>query len=189
MNAFAPPIGEILEEGPWLRGDAEAETSAMAEPFRSAMRRLAAGTSAVTVRQGDDIMGLTATSVTSLSLEPPSLLVSIRQQSPVLKAIIAARMFTVHLLGEDQSHEANVFAGRAGSAPRASLVDWSHRDDGAPRLKGAVVHIDCSVAKLIPVFSHMLVIGTAAAVELEADRRPLVYFDGAFHSLTPPEPA
>lgn len=183
MNAFAPPFGEILEEGPWLRGDADAAASAVAEPFRRAMRRLAAGTSAVTVRRGDDIVGLTATSVTSLSLEPPSLLVSIRKQSPVLQAMAAARAFTVHLLGEDQSHEANVFAGRLGSAPRASLVGWSHHDDGTPRLERAIVHVDCTVAKLIPVFSHMLVVGTATAVEFDNDRRPLVYFDGAFYGL------
>lgn len=183
MNAFAPPIGEILEEGPWLRGDAEAETSAMAEPFRSAMRRLAAGTSAVTVRQGDDIVGLTATSVTSLSLEPPSLLVSIRKQSPVLKAIVAVKTFTVHLLGEDQAHEANVFAGRCGPAPRASLVDWTHAGENPQRLAGAIGHIDCTVAKLMPVFSHMLVVGTATAVDLAAHHSPLIYFDGAFHAL------
>lgn len=183
MNAFTPPIGEILEEGPWLRGDGDEEGAAMAEPFRSAMRRLAAGTSAVTVRQDDEILGLTATSVTSLSLEPPSLLVSIRQQSPVLKAIIAARTFTVHLLGEDQTHAANVFAGRCGPAPRASLVDWSHAGDDPQRLAGAIGHIDCSVAKLVPVFSHMLVIGTATAVDLTAHLPPLVYFDGAFHGL------
>lgn len=183
MNAFTPPIGEILEEGPWLRGDGDVDAPAMAEPFRSAMRRLAAGTSAVTVRQGDEILGLTATSVTSLSLEPPSLLVSIRKQSPVLKAIVAVRSFTVHLLGEDQTHEANVFAGRCGPAPRASLVDWTHAGGNPQRLAGAIGHIDCTVAKLIPVFSHMLVIGTATAVDLTAHHSPLIYFDGAFHAL------
>ena len=181
MNAFTPPIGEILEEGPWLRGDDDG--AAMAEPFRSAMRRLAAGTSAVTVRQDDEILGLTATSVTSLSLEPPSLLVSIRQQSPVLKAIVAVKAFTVHLLGEDQAHEANVFAGRFGPGPRAGLVGWTHTGETPPRLAGAIGHIDCTVAKLIPVFSHMLVIGTATAVDLTTHSSPLVYFDGAFHGL------
>lgn len=183
MNAFTPPIGEILEEGPWLRGDGDEEGTAMAEPFRSAMRRLAAGTSAVTVRLGDEILGLTATSVTSLSLAPPSLLVSIRQQSPVLKAIITTKRFTVHLLSEDQAHAANVFAGRCGSAPRASLVDWSHTGDDPQRLGGAIGHIDCTVAKLIPAFSHMLVIGVATAVDLTQHRPPLVYFDGAFYGL------
>ncbi len=183
MNAFTPPIGEILEEGPWLRGDSDVDGPAMAEPFRSAMRRLAAGTSAVTVRQGDEILGMTATSVTSLSLEPPSLLVSIRRQSPVLKAIVAAKAFTVHLLGEDQAHQANVFAGRSGPGPRASLVSWTHAGENPQRLAGAIGHIDCTVAKLIPVFSHMLVIGVATAVDLTQHRPPLVYFDGAFHGL------
>lgn len=186
MNALAPPIGDILEEGPWLRGDGDiAAMAAVAEPFRSAMRRLAAGTCAVTVRQGGEVLGLTATSVTSLSMEPPSLLVSIRKQSPVLKAIIAARIFTVHILSDGQEREANVFAGRRGSGPRASLVDWNHSGNDRQRLSGAICHIDCSVAKLVPVFSHMLVIGAAAAVDLGTQSHPLVYFDGAFHALQP----
>lgn len=119
MNALAPPIGEILEEGPWLRGDgdASAETAILAEPFRLAMRRLAAGTCAVTVRQDGELLGLTATSVTSLSMTPPSLLVSIRAQSFVLKALARAKAFTVHILGESQAREANALAGRLGPEP------------------------------------------------------------------------
>lgn len=188
MSGLAPPFGEILEEGPWLRGDGDvAASAAMAEPFRAAMRRLAAGTCAVTVRQGDEILGLTATSVTSLSMDPPALLVSIRKQSPVLKAITAARAFTVHILSDGQEHEANVFAGRHGSGSRASLVGWSHAGADPQRLNDAICHIDCSVAKLVPVFSHMLVVGAAASVDLGPQSRPLVYFDGAFHALQPGE--
>ena len=153
------------------------------EALRATMSRFPTAVTVVSAIGPAGPAGATANAVASLSLEPPSLLISIRKQSPVLQAIAAARAFTVHLLGEDQSHEANVFAGRLGSAPRASLVGWRHHDDGTPRLERAIVHVDCTVAKLIPVFSHMLVVGTATAVELDNDRRPLVYFDGAFYGL------
>jgi flavin reductase (DIM6/NTAB) family NADH-FMN oxidoreductase RutF len=185
MNAFAPVIGEILEEGPWLKGDDRLDPSAaLSEPFRVAMRRLAAGTCAVTVRQGDEILGLTATSVTSLSLAPPSLLVSIRAQSFVLKALRREKAFSVHILGEDQTHEANALAGRLGTESRASLVTWHHSGAASPRLAGATCHIDCMVAKFLPVFSHIVVVGVVATIELSANDRPLVYFDGAFHTLS-----
>lgn len=184
MNAFSPVVGDILEEGPWLKGDDRPDlATALFEPFRAAMRRLAAGTCAVTVRQGDEILGLTATSVTSLSLEPPSILVSIRAQSLVLKALRREQAFSVHILGEGQAHEANAFAGRLGSEPRASLVTWRHSGAAPPRLAGATCHIDCTVAKFMPVFSHIVVVGVVATIELSANDRPLVYFDGAFHAL------
>lgn len=185
MCAFSPLIGEILEEGPWLRGDdGDREPSAaLSEPFRAAMRRLAAGTCAVTVKHDGQILGLTATSVTSLSIEPPSLLVSIRADSFVLKALRREKAFSVHILGEDQACEANAFAGRLGPEPRASLVDWSHSGEEPQRLTGATGHIDCTAAKFLPVFSHVVVVGIVATIELSANSRPMVYFDGAFHAL------
>lgn len=186
MNAFSSVIGEILEEGPWLKDDERlAPATALSEPFRSAMRRLAAGTCAVTVRQGEEILGLTATSVTSLSMEPPSILVSIRAQSLVLKALRQEQAFSVHILGESQTHEANAFAGRLGAENRARLVTWRHAGAAPPRLAGATCHIDCTVAKFLPVFSHIVVVGVVATIELSASYRPLVYFDGAFHALRP----
>lgn len=184
MNAFSPVIGEILEEGPWLKGDDKPEAvNAPSEPFRAAMRRLAAGTCAVTIRHDGQILGLTATSVTSLSIEPPSLLVSIRAQSFVLKALRREKKFSVHILSEDQAREANALAGRLGSEQRARLVEWRHSGAEPPRLTGATCHIDCTVAKFLPVFSHVVVVGVVATIELSAHDRPLVYFDGAFHSL------
>lgn len=187
MNAHAPVIGEILEEGPWLKGDdVEAQpASSLGEPFRAAMRRLAAGTCAVTVRHENGLLGLTATSVTSLSIAPPSLLVSIRTQSFVLQALRREKAFSIHILGEDQAREANALAGRLGSEPRAGLVAWCHHGSDPPRLAGATGHIDCTVAKFLPVFSHVVVVGVVATIELSANDRPLVYFDGAFHSLKP----
>ncbi|WP_307270905.1 flavin reductase family protein [Labrys wisconsinensis] len=202
MDGFAGPPGEILDEDPWLAAaDAgrreEAEPDDLADAFRLGMRRLAGGVCAVTVGRGPDIVGLTATSVTSLSMAPPSLLVSIRQGARMLEALREARRFTVHLLGEHQLHAAEAFAGRLGPAPRSTLVDWAPAPGGAPRLAGALCHVDCRAARLIPLFSHVVVVGVVTTVTAGDGDRPLVYHGGGFHGLqplpdmqpTPPKPA
>ncbi|MCB1445044.1 MAG: flavin reductase [Rhizobiaceae bacterium] len=188
MNAWAPVISEILQEGPWFQDQDEHPSdrpdAEVARAFRASMRRLAAGTCAVTVCDGERIDGLTATSVTSLSMEPPSLLVSVRATSRVMNLLRREKRFTVHILGDDQSHEANAFAGRLGSDARASLVGWDHGPGERQRLSGATCHIDCKAARFIPVFSHMLIVGVVISVDIGENDRPLVYFGGAFHSLT-----
>ncbi|WP_051329502.1 flavin reductase family protein [Geminicoccus roseus] len=184
MDEATLPIGEIIEEGPWLAGDpVSPPAAAVAEAFRVSMRRLAGGVCAVTVHHGGQLMGLTATSVTSLSMEPPSLLVSIRANSSILPALRQEKRFTVHVLTEEQTRQANVFAGRMGPGPRAGLVSWSHPRGSAQRLSGAACHIDCRVGRVMPVFSHVVVAGVVEQVELGAGDRPLIYFDGAFRSL------
>lgn len=187
MNAWTPVISEILQEGPWFQDQDEhpADTPdvEITQAFRTSMRRLAAGTCAITVRNGEQIDGLTATSVTSLSMEPPSLLVSVRAASRIMDLLRREKRFTVHILGDDQSHEANAFAGRLGSESRASLVGWEHESGARQRLTGSTCHIDCKAARFIPVFSHVLIVGVVESVEIGEGDRPLVYFDGAFHSL------
>jgi flavin reductase (DIM6/NTAB) family NADH-FMN oxidoreductase RutF len=184
MKATTLPVGEIIEEGPWLAGDpVPAPAAVIVEAFRTSMRRLAAGVCVVTIRHGDEIVGLTATSVTSLSMEPPSLLVSIRATSSVLHVLRKEKRFTVHVLAEDQAYQANVFAGRMGPGPRAAQVPWSNAHDGTQRLSDATCHIDCRVGRLIPIFSHTVAVGVVEHVEFGPTDRPLVYFDGAFCPL------
>lgn len=184
-----PLLGEILDEGPWpdpVSVPLDPERAAMADAFRLAMRRLAAGVCAVTVRHQGEIFGLTATSVTSLSMDPPSLLTSIRSTSKLLQALRREKRFTVHVLGEHQAYEANAFAGRIDKGDgrsRADLVQWA--DDGLvnQRLAGATCHIDCRVQKLMPIFSHIVTVGVVERVDIGATDRPLIFFDGNFHSI------
>src|SRR5208283_4210291 len=86
----------------------------LSDGFRLAMRELAAGVCLVTTAQGSDRAGLTATSVSLLSVAPPSLLVSIQCTSRALKALLAFGRFGVNLLAGDQCEIANRFSGRRG---------------------------------------------------------------------------
>ncbi|WP_158816863.1 flavin reductase family protein [Methylocapsa sp. S129] len=181
-------FGEFLEEA---EGGIDDQTSfsdaaykdALVEGFKRGMRGLAGGVCAVTVRDGGSIVGVTATSVTSLSMEPPSLLVSIRKSSSLLASLRRARRFTVHILAEGQTREADAFAGRLGTAPRETLVEWEPSTGECQRLARSTYHIDCRAMRFIPLFSHAIVVGVVSGVETGPAKAPLVYFDGRYHQI------
>ena len=83
--------------------------------FRSAMRDLASGVSVITVGRGEDRTGMTATSLTSLSVDPPSILICVNRSSSTWPALQAHRHFGVNLLRASQRPIAERFAGRDGA--------------------------------------------------------------------------
>ena len=176
---------EILEDPNNSASPAnDPEQSSLLESFRGAMRQLAAGACAVTACDGVRRYGLTATSVISLSMEPPALLVSIRAGSRVLAALRESRHFTVHLLAVGQQRIANALAGRLGDDHRSRILS-----QGAPwtpdRIPGALCHIDCAVSKTVTAYTHALVVGRVERVDAGTGRAPLADHEGRFHAVTP----
>jgi len=151
--------------------------------FRSAMRNLAGGVSVISAGRGDARCGLTATSVTSLSLEPPSLLVCIRRSSTTLAAIAAHRAFGVNVLSADHRDLAECFAGQTGlsGAARFRDGDWLSLATGAPLLADALAAIDCTLERFIEWGTHAIVIGRVRAVRPRSGAGPLVYWRGKYH--------
>ena len=152
-----------------------------AGPGRSAClnlySRLASGVSVVTALDEDGMTGMTASSVTSVSLRPPLLLVSITHGSRTLAAIRARRAFAVHLLRSDQQELAGNFAGH----PAADLPD--HRVVlGAPVLPDALAWSVCLLEAEHEYGDHTLVIGAVAAAQVGIGR-PLVWHDRAYAEL------
>ena len=180
------PLGEIIELDPAYDPNLKAPASAWEAAFRQCMRRLASGVSVVTCRSGDDVVGITATSVTSLSMSPPSLLVAMRSASSSLPHLLKARRFSVHLLDEAGQRAADAFAGRLGPAPRRDLVKIDITQDGE-RLPTSLAAIDCRLARTIPVYTHTLLVGVVENAEIAGDGDPLIYFDGAYRQMRRPE--
>jgi flavin reductase (DIM6/NTAB) family NADH-FMN oxidoreductase RutF len=154
-----------------------------AGPGRSAClnlyRRLASGVSVVTALGEDGMTGLTASSVTSVSLRPPLLLVSITHGSRTLAAIRARRAFAVHLLRSDQQELAGHFAGPA----RSGATQPDHRIVlGAPVLPDALAWSVCLLEAEHEYGDHTLVIGAVAAAQVGIGR-PLVWHDRAYAEL------
>jgi len=147
--------------------------------FRAAMREFASGVAIVATGRGAARKGCTATSVCSLSLDPPALIVCLDRASATFGALKANGVFGLSVLAADQAGLASRFAGCDGvaGASRFDLGDWITFVTGAPLLAGAAAHIDCYVEEAIERHTHAIVIGRVA-LACAGDVRPLVHWRG-----------
>jgi flavin reductase len=147
--------------------------------FKRGMRRLASGVSLVTTIDSDGRPhGMAATSVTSLSTEPPSLLVCVAQSAACHNHIVAAGAFCVSILGESDARLVRLFSNPEHRHERFADTGWQILTTGAPALSRALAVFDCRVSKQIENGSHTIFIGevAAASVRKESDM-PLIYFE------------
>lgn len=160
----------------------EPVSHAPSDAFRGAMRNLAGGVCVVTVGRGAERTGLTATSVSSLSLDPPCLIVCMDRAASAFPMLLAQGTFGVNVLGAHHRDVADRFAGRGGvkGAARYAGADWIALATGAPLLDDALAGFDCVVEKVDEWHSHAIVIGRVLAVHVPGDDRPLVYWRGDY---------
>src|SRR3982074_1610058 len=139
-----------------------------AAQFRGAMRHLAGGVSVITVGRGKDITGMTVTSVSSLSVEPATLIVSINRESSSWPLLQRHGFFGVNILTSDQLEIAERFAGKGGlkGGDRFAGAQWTTRASGVPLLVGALAAIDCEVEHIVERHSHAIVIGRVLDLQL-----------------------
>lgn len=156
-----------------------------AASFRAALRHLAGGVSVITTGRPGDRTGLTATSVSSLSAEPPSLFFGLNLSSSSYPVLRRHGSFAVNFLNAAQKQIADRFAGRKGEKGEARYAeaDWIGGVTGAPLLVGALASLDCEVEEIIERHSHAIVIGRVRDVRLGADHAALLYWRGDYERL------
>ena len=150
------------------------------DAFRQALGRLAAGVSIVTTidHDGND-MGLTATAVTSVSLDPPLVLVCIDNRSRTVEPLETGAPFVVHFLAADQEELARRFASRIPD--KFAGVAYERTDCGCARLTGALASVECAPHAIYPGGDHTIFVGRVVDVRIdEAASSPLMYFRGQF---------
>jgi flavin reductase (DIM6/NTAB) family NADH-FMN oxidoreductase RutF len=149
--------------------------------FRGVMRHLVGAVSVITVGRGDDITGMTVTSMSSLSVDPPSLIVSVNRSASSWPLLKTYGIFGVNVLSADQRDVAERFSGKGGlkGAERFAGAEWTARS-GAPLLVGALAAIACEVEELIERHSHGIVIGRVRAVQLQSAGAALAYWHGDY---------
>ena len=152
------------------------------EIFRLAMRELASGVALVTTGRGAHRTGCTATSLCSLSLDPPSLIVCMSLTSSTLPSIRVNRTFGVNILAGTDGELADRFAGRTGvkGAARFAGVEWMTLVTGAPLLRGALACFDCRLEEALERHTHAVVIGRVTAVRRGGAAPALVHWRGQF---------
>jgi flavin reductase ActVB len=155
----------------------------MADEFREAMAAVPAGVVVVGVRDGDGLRGLTASSFTSVSLEPPLVLVCLDRFARTRDAVAGSARFTVSVLERSQEFVAERFAGRApvvGPAWQAVPHDLSA--GGLPVVRGCVAWLECSLRDLHAAGDHDIAVGEVTAAG-RGPGEPLVLWDRAFWRL------
>lgn len=153
--------------------------------FRQAMRQLARGVSIVTFGAGDDRTGFTATSITSLSSEPPSLIACIHRGSSSYGAVQRSPAFAVNLLSADQQEYAEQFAGRSGlqGSERYQGGLWRSLPSGVLCLANSIAAFDCEIEDMIERHTHAILIGRVRHVFIGAGSGALVHWRGAYDQV------
>ena len=167
------------------------EAEVTASDFRNAMRQLTGGVSVITAGKGRDISGMTVTSVSSLSVDPPSLIVSLNRESSSWPLVKRYGFFGVNILTSDQIDIAERFTGRGGlkGADRFAGARWTTRASGVPLLVGALAAIDCEVEDIVERHSHAIVIGRVLDVAVSARTAALAYWQGRYVAIDQDEDA
>ena len=161
------------------------------DEFRGAMRHLAGGVSVITAGRGRDISGMTVTSVSSLSVDPPALIVSINREASSWPLVKRYGFFGVNILTSDQIDIAERFTGKGGlkGAARFAGADWTTRASGVPLLVGALAAIDCEVEDVVERHSHAIVIGRVLDVAVSGRTAALAYWQGRYVAIDQDEDA
>lgn len=174
-----------------VRNIRESRLEASADNFRNAMRSLAGGVSVITAGRGNDLSGMTVTSVSSLSVDPATLIVSINRKASSWPLLQRHGVFGVNILSSDHIDIAERFSGIGGlkGAERFAGAEWISLVSGVPLLAGALAAFDCEVEHVVERHSHAIVIGRVLDLRLSPGRPALTYWQGQYVALDQNEDA
>ena len=150
-----------------------------AEPahFREAMSRLPAAVHIITTDGPAGLGGITASAVSSISVEPPMMLFCINKSSASVARMIENRVFCINTLASTDQELSDIFAGRTAQKLEEKFKhgSWTRLATGAPVLVSALVAFDCRLIEAKEVATHIVMIGIAEAVEIAAEGETLMY--------------
>ncbi|HLH13776.1 MAG TPA: flavin reductase family protein [Solirubrobacteraceae bacterium] len=166
--------------------------SAAKHDMRTVMGHFATGVCVVSTRREDGSpVGTTVNAVTSVSLEPPLLLVCLAHDSETLAAVRAASHFAVSILAESQREHSTRFAAK-GERARPREAEFGEHHPGVPCLRGALATVACRVSAMHRGGDHMIVVGEVLSTSSAPEElTPLLFFRGSYSRLErerPPEP-
>jgi len=156
------------------------------EELKAVMRRSAQGVTIVCTKHQDMLFGLTVSSFTSISLEPPLILVSISKKTYSHSYLADATRFSVSVLADDQAKAASVFSGRAGDpANKFKEVPFIIGAEGSPLISGALCWIECERWNAYDGGDHSLIIGKVLSASVRRHASPLVFSEGRYGTVAP----
>ena len=189
MSIAAPPLAPpsssaALSDRPVVLGEPLAP-----DVFKAVMNRWCSGVTVISGRDGDRIHGMVASSFTSVSLDPITVLFCANHSTRTHGVVKAAGAFAVNILAEDQLETFRVFAGQAGNPEdRFAGEQLTTAITGAPILTRSLAWLDCLLIAEYPGGNtHSIFLGEVLAAGVDgsaaAARPPLTYFDRRAHRL------
>jgi flavin reductase (DIM6/NTAB) family NADH-FMN oxidoreductase RutF len=153
------------------------------ERFRQALAHWASGVTIVTSRAGERVHGMTVSAFSSVSLDPPLVLVCADKTSDTYAVIAEAGFFAVNILSSEQQELSNRFASEKDEHLRFVGLETREAVTGAPLLPGCLIHLDCRLAATHDAGDHVIYVGRVEAIEDGASGEPLVYLQGSYRAL------
>jgi flavin reductase (DIM6/NTAB) family NADH-FMN oxidoreductase RutF len=161
--------------------------------FRHTMRLWATGVTVVGSAYNGELNGMTVSSFTSVTLEPPLVLICIQKTAETAETILQSRAFSVSMLGEGQEDISNLFAGYVPLAEgenRFNRVKVCYAETGSPIIADAMGWLDCQLHAVQDGSTHHIFIGevVAASDEPEHPIAPLIYYHRNYRKIEPIQP-
>lgn len=151
------------------------------ETFKEAMGRFGTGVTVITTRDLEGLpAGFTASSFSSLSLDPPMVLFCLGREAQCFDAFYGADNFGVNILSSGQEAISNRFSQRAGDKFKA--VPLTDSTTGVPLIKGSLASLECRVTEKLPGGDHLIFLGEVQHIRL-SEGAPLLYYMGKYHSV------
>ena len=153
-----------------------------ARAFRDALGCYPTGVTVVTaVGPRREIIGITANSFSSVSLDPPLVLFSLNRRAHSLTAFLSTQHFAVNVLGADQEALSNQFATALGEKWQG--VEYITWDSGCPILKGALACFECKIRHTYEGGDHVILVGEVLKIIAEPEGEPLLYLRGRYRKI------
>jgi flavin reductase (DIM6/NTAB) family NADH-FMN oxidoreductase RutF len=154
--------------------------------YRSVIGHFATGVTVITTAAGEEMQGMTANAITSLSLDPTMILVCVEKTTHTHGVLERSGVFAVNILASDQEEVSRIFAKRA--EPEINSLRgqrFTIGESGAPLLENCLAHLECRVAQVFEGGDHSIFIGEVVAAAVLEEASPLIFYRGGYRSLAP----
>ncbi|MFY8099326.1 MAG: flavin reductase [Allorhizobium sp.] len=154
------------------------------ETYRNGMASLAAAVNLIATDGPSGRAGFTATAVTSVTDDPPTLLVCLNRASSAAPAVMENRVVSVNALAPGHEAVSSLFGGKTPMEDRFAAARWTSGRTGAPLLDDALVSFDCEVTETVEVGTHFILMCRVVDVRAGDREEALVYFRRAYQSVS-----
>jgi len=157
------------------------------EDFKNGLKLWASGVAVVTTKSETfGIQGMTVTAFSSVSVDPPLILVCLNDSADTGDGIRESQNFAVNFLNAGQEAVSNQFAGGCSQQQRFENISWSEAASGAPVIDTCLASLDCKVSQQVRAGTHWIIIGEVQEVVCRSGE-PLLYYSSAYRQLQPSE--